>query len=51
MGAIYAKILVFLVPAISEQMAAPPAYAMVGMAAVLASSFRAPLTTILMLFV
>lgn len=31
-------------------MAAPPAYAMVGMAAVLAASVRAPLTSILLLF-
>jgi CBS domain-containing protein len=31
-------------------MAAPPAYAMVGMAAVLAASVRAPLTAIIMLF-
>lgn len=34
----------------AEYMAAPPAYAMVGMAAVLAASVRAPLTAILMLF-
>jgi H+/Cl- antiporter ClcA/CBS domain-containing protein len=49
-GSAYAKILVLLVPTIGGQMAAPPAYAMVGMAAVLAASFRAPLTAILMLF-
>ncbi|MBD2385867.1 chloride channel protein [Cylindrospermum sp. FACHB-282] len=49
-GSAYAKILALVVPTISEQMAAPPAYAMVGMAAVLAGSVRAPLTSILMLF-
>jgi len=35
---------------INTYMAAPPAYAMVGMAAVLAASARAPLTAILLLF-
>ncbi|MCY7366661.1 MAG: chloride channel protein, partial [Chamaesiphon sp.] len=49
-GAIYGKSLVLLFPALSSQIAAPPAYAMVGMAAVLASSARAPLTAILMMF-
>ncbi|RCJ34759.1 Cl- channel voltage-gated family protein [Nostoc minutum NIES-26] len=49
-GAAYAKILALAAPIIGEQMAAPPAYAMVGMAAVLAASVRAPLTAILMLF-
>ncbi len=49
-GSAYAKILALLVPSISEQMAAPPAYAMVGMAAVLAGSVRAPLTAIILLF-
>ncbi len=49
-GSAYAKILAVLFPTISEQMAAPPAYAMVGMAAMLAASVRAPLTAILMLF-
>jgi H+/Cl- antiporter ClcA len=49
-GSAYAKILALVVPAIGEYMAAPPAYAMVGMAAVLAASVRAPLTAILMLF-
>ncbi|MDX2228316.1 MAG: chloride channel protein [Leptolyngbyaceae cyanobacterium bins.349] len=39
------------IPAIAAlNVAAPPAYAMVGMAAVLASSVRAPLTAILLLF-
>lgn len=49
-GSAYAKVLALIVPTIGEQMAAPPAYAMVGMAAVLAGSVRAPLTSILMLF-
>ncbi len=50
MGAIYGKSLVLLFPALASQIAAPPAYAMVGMAAVLASSARAPLTAILLMF-
>jgi H+/Cl- antiporter ClcA/CBS domain-containing protein len=49
-GEAYAKILALVVPGIAEHMAAPPAYAMVGMAAVLAASVRAPLTSILLLF-
>jgi H+/Cl- antiporter ClcA len=49
-GSAYAKILALLIPGIAVQMAAPPAYAMVGMAAVLAASVRAPLTSILLLF-
>ncbi|MBD2440234.1 chloride channel protein [Nostoc sp. FACHB-110] len=49
-GSAYAKILCLVVPGIDAYMAAPPAYAMVGMAAVLAASVRAPLTAILMLF-
>jgi H+/Cl- antiporter ClcA/CBS domain-containing protein len=49
-GAIYGKSLVLLFPALGSQIAAPPAYAMVGMAAVLASSARAPLTAILLMF-
>ncbi|MFM2063610.1 MAG: hypothetical protein RLZZ507_3281 [Cyanobacteriota bacterium] len=49
-GSAYAKVLALMVPTIGEYMAAPPAYAMVGMAAVLAGSVRAPLTAILMLF-
>jgi H+/Cl- antiporter ClcA/predicted transcriptional regulator len=49
-GSAYAKFLALIVPTIGEYMAAPPAYAMVGMAAVLAGSVRAPLTAILMLF-
>jgi H+/Cl- antiporter ClcA/CBS domain-containing protein len=49
-GSAYAKIISLLFPAVAEVMAAPPAYAMVGMAAVLAASVRAPLTAILILF-
>jgi H+/Cl- antiporter ClcA/CBS domain-containing protein len=49
-GAAYAKIMALLLPSIAIHMAAPPAYAMVGMAAVLAASVRAPLTSILLLF-
>jgi H+/Cl- antiporter ClcA/CBS domain-containing protein len=49
-GALYGKSLVLLFPALSSQIAGPPAYAMVGMAAVLASSARAPLTAILLMF-
>ena len=50
LGAAYGKILATLIPSLSQYMAAPPAYAMVGMAAVLAASARAPLTAILLLF-
>lgn len=50
LGAIYGKFLVLLMPSLSSQIAAPPAYAMVGMAAVLASSTRAPLTAIILMF-
>jgi H+/Cl- antiporter ClcA len=49
-GSAYAKILALSIPGLGAYMAAPPAYAMVGMAAVLASSVRAPLTAILLLF-
>ncbi|MBD2194713.1 MULTISPECIES: chloride channel protein [Calothrix] len=49
-GSAYAKIVAVISPSIGAQMAAPPAYAMVGMAAVLAASVRAPLTAIIMLF-
>ncbi|HEY9807046.1 MAG TPA: chloride channel protein, partial [Candidatus Obscuribacterales bacterium] len=48
LGATYGKTLAILLP--TTVMAAPPAYAMVGMAAVLAGSVRAPLTAILLLF-
>lgn len=51
LGAIYGQVLnTFLPPAIADAIASPAAYAMVGMAAVLGSSARAPLTAILLLF-
>ncbi len=50
LGAAYGKILAALLPQLSIYMAGPPAYAMVGMAAVLAGSAKAPLTAILLLF-
>jgi H+/Cl- antiporter ClcA len=49
-GSAYAKFLAVVIPGIGEHIAAPPAYAMIGMAAVLAGSVRAPLTAILLLF-
>ncbi len=39
-----------MIPALGDHVAGPPAYAMVGMAAVLAGSARAPLTAILLMF-
>lgn len=50
LGSIYGKVLSLALPMLHEYMASPPAYAMVGMAAVLAGSVRAPLTAILLLF-
>ncbi|MCU0567726.1 MAG: chloride channel protein [Oculatellaceae cyanobacterium Prado106] len=50
LGAIYGKGLALILPMPHEYMASAPAYAMVGMAAVLAASVRAPLTSILLLF-
>jgi H+/Cl- antiporter ClcA/predicted transcriptional regulator len=50
LGAAYGKILPFALPWFATSIAAPPAYAMVGMAAVLAASVNAPLTAILLLF-
>jgi H+/Cl- antiporter ClcA/CBS domain-containing protein len=50
LGAAYGKVLAVLLPFETMNIAAPPAYAMVGMAAVLAASARAPLTSILLLF-
>jgi CBS domain-containing protein len=50
LGAAYGKILAAVIPLSMVNIAAPPAYAMVGMAAVLAGSARAPLTAILLLF-
>jgi H+/Cl- antiporter ClcA/CBS domain-containing protein len=49
-GAVYGQALPILLPWFAEYIAAPPAYAMVGMAAVLAATARAPLTAILLLF-
>ncbi|MBD2089336.1 chloride channel protein [Microcoleus sp. FACHB-1515] len=50
LGATYGKVLAIALPMLHPYMASPPAYAMVGMAAVLAGSVRAPLTAILLLF-
>jgi H+/Cl- antiporter ClcA/CBS domain-containing protein len=50
MGTAYAKALVLILPQLDDVIAAPPAYAMVGMAAMLATTARAPLTAILLMF-
>ena len=50
LGAAYGKVIGMILPFAADAIAAPPAYAMVGMAAVLAASARAPLTAILLLF-
>ncbi|MBF2026834.1 MAG: chloride channel protein [Oscillatoriales cyanobacterium C42_A2020_001] len=50
LGAAYGMVLPHLPVIAGMDVAAPPAYAMVGMAAVLAASVRAPLTAILLLF-
>jgi H+/Cl- antiporter ClcA/predicted transcriptional regulator len=50
LGTLYGQFLAAIIPAGMVNIAAPPAYAMVGMAAVLAGSVRAPLTSILLLF-
>lgn len=50
LGAAYGKAMAIVLPLAPGEIAAPPAYAMVGMAAVLAASARAPLTAILLLF-
>ncbi|EKQ70106.1 chloride channel protein EriC [Leptolyngbyaceae cyanobacterium JSC-12] len=50
LGAAYGTMLPRLPLISAMDVAAPPAYAMVGMAAVLAASVRAPLTAILLLF-
>jgi H+/Cl- antiporter ClcA/CBS domain-containing protein len=50
LGAAYGKILPFVLPMFASNIAASPAYAMVGMAAVLAASVNAPLTAVLLLF-
>ncbi len=50
LGDAYGKVLGLILPSFGLEIAAPPAYAMVGMAAVLAGVARAPLTAILLLF-
>lgn len=50
LGSAYGKLLAIVLPQLQTYIASPPAYAMVGMAAVLASTARAPLTAILLLF-
>jgi H+/Cl- antiporter ClcA/predicted transcriptional regulator len=50
LGSVYSQVLGLALPGLQNYMASPPAYAMVGMAAVLAGSVRAPLTAILLLF-
>ncbi|MBW4651882.1 MAG: chloride channel protein [Kaiparowitsia implicata GSE-PSE-MK54-09C] len=50
LGSVYGKMMAIALPILHPVMASPPAYAMVGMAAVLAGSVRAPLTAILLLF-
>jgi H+/Cl- antiporter ClcA/CBS domain-containing protein len=50
LGAAYGAVLPIVLPMFADSIAGPPAYAMVGMAAVLAASTRAPLTAILLLF-
>lgn len=50
LGSVYGKVLAIVLPHSGDYMASSPAYAMVGMAAVLAGSVRAPLTAILLLF-
>ena len=50
LGTLYGEFLGIIIPAGMVNIAAPPAYATVGMAAVLAGSVRAPLTSILLLF-
>ena len=50
LGAAYGKVLPVVLPWFASSIAAPPAYAMVGMAAVLAATVNAPLTSILLLF-
>lgn len=47
LGSAYGQILGLVVP---QLVSAPPAYALVGMAAVLAGTIRAPLTAVLLLF-
>lgn len=49
LGSIYGHLLAYFAPH-NFPVAAPPAYALVGMAAVLAGTVRAPLTSVLLLF-
>ncbi len=49
LGSLYGQAIAYLLPA-SIPIAASPAYALVGMAAVLAGTVRAPLTSVLLLF-
>jgi H+/Cl- antiporter ClcA len=50
LGSVYGNLLAIALPPGWLEIAPPPAYAMVGMAAVLAGTVRAPLTAILLLF-
>jgi CBS domain-containing protein len=50
LGSAYGKLMPLALPVLEPHIASPPAYAMVGMAAVLAATARAPLTAILLLF-
>lgn len=50
LGSAYGKLVATKIPLLGAYIAGPPAYSMVGMAAVLAGSARAPLTSILLLF-
>ncbi|MBW4553735.1 MAG: chloride channel protein [Aphanocapsa sp. GSE-SYN-MK-11-07L] len=50
LGAAYGQAVALVLPDAWLEIAAPPAYAMVGMAAVLASTVRAPLTAVMLLF-
>ena len=50
LGSAYGKLVPLALPVLEPHIASPPAYAMVGMAAVLAATARAPLTAILLLF-
>ncbi len=50
LGAAYGQAVALILPDTWLEIAAPPAYAMVGMAAVLASTVRAPLTAVMLLF-
>jgi H+/Cl- antiporter ClcA/predicted transcriptional regulator len=49
LGSLYGQAIAYILPA-SIPIAASPAYALVGMAAVLAGTVRAPLTSVLLLF-